>query len=75
MIELKTLPDNYELPEYFENRTKGFGNLIRDLHMFHQKEECLLDVISHAEFLLRKLKDKSITHRPVNKCECKSSFV
>ena len=60
MIELKTLPDNYELPEYLENRTKGFGNLIRDLHMFHQKEECLLDVITHAEFLLRKLKDKSI---------------
>ena len=43
MIELKTLPDNYELPEYFENRTKGFGDLIRDLHRWHNKEECLLD--------------------------------
>ena len=75
MIDFKTLPDNYELPEYFENRTKGFGNLIRDLHRWHNKEECLLDVISHAEFLLRKLKDKSSSHRPVNKCESKTPFV
>ena len=64
MIELKTLPDNYELPEYFENRTKGFGDLIRDLHRWHNKEECLLDVISHAEFLLKKLREKSKRTNP-----------
>ena len=64
MIELKTLHDNYELPEYFENRTKGFGDLIRDLHRWHNKEECLLDVISHAEFLLKKLREKSIRTNP-----------